>query len=80
MALDAYLTGEVRYLPGQEPVPVRRTLTRPELPPVGLGHGVDAAAVTGTEGRQEAAASAGASASPAPVVAPARRALARRRR
>lgn len=79
VAMDAYLTGEVRYLPGEQPPPVRRTLTRPELPPVEMGFVADTATATGTEGRREAAAS-GIPAPPTPLPAPARRALPRRRR
>ncbi|MBE3597340.1 MAG: glycoside hydrolase [Limnochordaceae bacterium] len=56
VAMDAYLTREVLYLPGQKPPPVnRRRRARPELPPIApLVPGSEAAA--GTDGRREAAA------------------------
>lgn len=64
VAMDAFLTGEVRYLPGEGPTPVRRGVSRPELPAVAAGM----AAATGTDGRQEVAASG--SLPDAPLVAP----------
>ena len=61
-AMDAYLTRQVRYLPGQQPPPPRRRGSRPELPPV------DAAVLSpaiSIDGRREAAAAAGAAGVPA---------------
>ncbi|HEY8497764.1 MAG TPA: glycoside hydrolase family 57 protein [Limnochordales bacterium] len=56
VAMDAFLTGEVVYLPGEGPPPARRNAPRPELPPLGPAAQAPAAAA-GADGRREAAAS-----------------------
>ncbi len=54
-ATDAYLTRQVKYLPGQEPQLRRRRTARPELPP--LAAGVESPAPA-RQSRREAAAAA----------------------